>query len=132
MLVYIVYTCHHNAYNTTAIYIIGMVGFEDAERDRPDFKGKMINSYIDGSSVKHFPSARRTFLVTISSIVITIAICVVIGIVASIYALRYLVFPEASAQTMASLCNSVQIQITNLLYSMLAPALTDLENYRYV
>lgn len=60
-----------------------------------------------------------------SSIAITAAICVVIGIVATIYVLRYLVLPESSAQTIASVCNSVQIQITNYLYTLLANALTE-------
>ena len=53
-----------------------------------------------------------------------------VGIVTTIYVLRYLVFPKSSAQTLASVCNSVQIQITNLLYGFLATVLTDLENYR--
>ena len=96
-----------------------------------DFKGKMIKSYIDGSELKHFPSYQRSLLVTVSSITITAAILVVIGIVTTIYVLRYMVLPESSAQTITSVANSVQIQITNLLYGMLATALTDLENYRY-
>ena len=108
----------------------GMVGYEDTERDRPDFKGKMIKSYIDGKKIKYFPTAQRNMLITVSSIAITLAICIVIGIVSVIYVLRYMVLPESSAQTIASICNSVQIQITNLLYSMLANALTEMENYR--
>jgi len=108
----------------------GMVGYEDTERDRPDFKGKMIDSYIDGKKIKYFPTVERSARITLSSIAITLSILTVIGIVASIYVLRYLVFPESTAQTLASICNAVQIQITNVLYSFLANALTEFENYR--
>ena len=95
-----------------------------------DFKGDTIPSYIDGKQIKYFPTAKRNLLITVSSIAITLAILVVVGIVTTIYVLRYLVFPKSSAQTLASVCNSVQIQITNLLYGFLATVLTDLENYR--
>jgi hypothetical protein len=65
-----------------------------------------------------------------SSIAITVAILFVIGIVASIYVLRYLVLPPSDAQTIASILNSVQIQITNYLYTLLATALTDVCNLK--
>ena len=56
----------------------------------------------------------------------------VIGVIAGIYTLRYVLYQEigSRAQVVASVVNVVQIQILTFIYDYLAFKLTDLENHR--
>ncbi len=62
-------------------------------------------------------------------------ILLVIGVVVSIYYMRYSIVKyenvsESNAQTLASIANAVQIQVMNFIYSFLANALSERENHR--
>eukprot|EP00604_Paraphysomonas_vestita_P001703 CAMPEP_0174817746 /NCGR_PEP_ID=MMETSP1107-20130205/254_1 /TAXON_ID=36770 /ORGANISM="Paraphysomonas vestita, Strain GFlagA" /LENGTH=652 /DNA_ID=CAMNT_0016028733 /DNA_START=1071 /DNA_END=3029 /DNA_ORIENTATION=+ len=110
----------------------GMIGFEDEEVNRPEFKGETKKSLINGQFVMYFPPKQRMVLIAQSSAVIATLILVVIGAVTSIYIIkRALAEPLGSnAQTVASILNSVQISVFNLIYSFVADKLTERENHR--
>ena len=48
----------------------GVIGSEEAEQERPEFKGKNITSPIDGSNILYFPRSeqrKRNFIVNVST-----------------------------------------------------------------
>jgi len=110
----------------------GMIGFEDSEITRPEFRGTKKKSFIDGKESLQFPSRRRYRLMWQSNLVIWSLIAVVIGVVISIYLVRNALSKEmgSSAQTVASILNAAQIQIFNFLFQFLAAVLTNRENHR--
>ncbi len=60
-------------------------------------------------------------------------ITLVVGIVVSIYVIRYTIsgaVGPSNAQTVASVANAVQIQVLNYVYSFVANALSERENHR--
>ncbi|CAM9350095.1 unnamed protein product [Choristocarpus tenellus] len=67
----------------------GMVGFEEQEQTRPQYKGLRSTSVIDGKPVDYFPpgESRKRFI--ISQTVIFGLIMVVVSAVASIFYLKY-------------------------------------------
>jgi hypothetical protein len=67
-----------------------------------------------------------------SAIAIIGLIMLVLGVVASIYALRYALTDSLhkDAQTVASVLNAIQISILNYVYTLVAEALTNRENHR--
>eukprot|EP01031_Cornospumella_fuschlensis_P027354 gene27354-33040_t len=111
----------------------GTLEFESAEVDRADFKGEQINSFIDGSPMRYFSTKKRMALLYQSILSIATIIMLVVGIVVSIYILRYALssdIGDSNAQTVASICNALQIQIVNYIYSIVANALSERENHR--
>lgn len=55
------------------------------------------------------------------------------GIVVGIYIMRFTIRKDvgiSAAQTIASVANSIQIQVLNLVYSKVATALSERENHR--
>jgi len=110
----------------------GMIGFEDEEVNRPEFKGDTIKSFVDGKEIMHFPQKKRNSLIIESCVVIGVLIAVVIGAVVSIYIMRRALSKPlgSNAQTVASIANSVQISIFNAIYSLVADWLTTRENHR--
>jgi hypothetical protein len=68
-----------------------------------------------------------------SSLCIFFMTLLVIGVVVSIYVLKYTLSPDlgaSNAQTIASVVNAIQIQVLNYLYSSVASFLTQTENHR--
>jgi cytochrome bd-type quinol oxidase subunit 2 len=86
--------------------------------------------------MKFFPSHVKDKRKNISLSAIFGLSCVVVGIVVSIYVIRYYLAKSSdkdvrkSAQSVASILNALQIQVTNFVYSFIATALTDFENHR--
>ena len=113
----------------------GTSGQEDHDVPQPEFRGDRIKSFIDGGdNYIHFPSTTRNKYVFQSSLAIFGLTLLVMGVVASVYTLKtYLQnngLSSGNAQLYASVINSVQIQLTNLLYTFLANELTQRENHR--
>jgi len=110
----------------------GMIGFEENEADRPDFKGKMLErSHIDGLPHMHFPAAQRSARQMLTSLAVFLAISTVSALVAGIYVLKFVALGhDSSMQAVVSVFNAVQIQITNAAYRFVAHELTKHENYR--
>ena len=53
-----------------------------------DFRGQEIDSFIDGSKIRHFPSKTRQGYILQSVVSIVSLVVLVIGVVASIYVIR--------------------------------------------
>ncbi len=92
-----------------------------------------MDSHIDGSPTFHFPEKTRRWRLRQSFIVTFLSILLVIGVVASIYIVRFQLtdaLGDGYAQTIASIINAIVIQITNYTYNLVAISLTDYENHR--
>lgn len=111
----------------------GMIGFEDTEVDRPEFFGTEQPSYINGEMTKHFPpKQRRNLMVKSFSCIVSLAL-IVLGAVIAIYIIRAALYETSVAtysSVLASVMNSVQITVFNMIYSKLADYLTEMENHR--
>jgi hypothetical protein len=118
---------------TTALFW-GMSDFEQLEQDRPEFTGELIKSYIDGEEMIYYPPSKARRFVAVSQSVVMSFIAIVIGVVAAIYTFRFYLQARndtsGAASTIASIINTVQIQVFNLIYQYTARKLTDLENHR--
>lgn len=110
----------------------GMTDFEKEEPDRPEFHGTLIKSYIDGEDTLFFPTQEVWKRLGTSRSVIGAFIALVIGVVASIYVLRFSLQSDigATASTVASVLNTIQITVFNMIYQRVAISLTDMENHR--
>lgn len=110
----------------------GTAGFEDDEPDRPQFKGEIITSFIDGSKLHYFPPDKHDSLVAQSTVLISVLIMLVVGCVASIYILRFNLYSTigSDASIVASVINAIQITILNIIYGKVAVRLTRRENHR--
>lgn len=111
----------------------GMNNFESKELDRPEFKGKLIRSYVDGQELKYFPPQKQNELFCHSMLVIGTMIGMVVGVVAGIYVLRFQLQNTDTApfaSLIASVLNTVQITIFNMIYGWLSVKLTKYENHR--
>ena len=111
----------------------GMIGFEDTEIDRPEFFGVEQPSYLNGQTSTFFPPRQRRNLMIKSFTGIACLALVVLGAVVAIYIIRsrlYQTSVSTYASVLASVMNSVQITIFNMIYSKLADYLTEIENHR--
>ncbi|CAM9682989.1 unnamed protein product, partial [Phaeothamnion confervicola] len=115
----------------------GMANFETTERDRPQFKGTTMVSFIDGSQVTYYPPEERGRKRILANVVIFTLIVVVIAFVASIFALKiYLTYDISNTffndtgSYIGSILNSIQILILNWIYKHVAIYLTNKENHR--
>lgn len=110
----------------------GMIGFEASEPERPEFKGEMIISYVDGKKMLYFPKGAQAHRKSWSFTAIYTFIFLVIGVVAGIYYMRYTLQPKIGsyASTVASILNAVQIQVFNMIYQFMANKLTAAENHK--
>lgn len=127
----------------------GMEGFEEEQLDRPEFKGLgegeypqidsdgktsgTITSFIDGSQTKFFPPKKQAILMAQSFAAIGTLATIVLAVIITIYVIRRLMYSTSVgtlSSTVASIMNSVQIAIFNVIYSKVANYLTDRENHR--
>jgi threonine/homoserine/homoserine lactone efflux protein len=115
----------------------GMVGYEEDEQPRPQFKGEKTLSPVTGKPEVYYPQFYRTLRETFSQAMISILIFLVIAVIACVFAIRVLMakanFAIAGVQ-MASIISSIllaiQIQILNAVFSDVALRLTNQENHR--
>jgi len=128
----------------------GTEGCEEDEPDRPTFRGRHIKSFIDGhDGYQYYPSKRRHCSITIAYSVIGFCLLCVIGVVAGIYYGQNVarLSPQlgcgtddatddkqkscfANAQSISSILNAVQIQVSNAVFPTIAWYLTENENNR--
>lgn len=66
----------------------GMRGFEEEEEDRPEFQGEEISSPVSGEDETYFPESEVYHVYAMSASAILSVISVLIGVFASIFALR--------------------------------------------
>jgi hypothetical protein len=67
----------------------GTTDFEEDEPERPQFRGEIIKSFVDGKDMKYFPPQRKNNLLAQSGVLIGSLILLVMGCVAGIYILRF-------------------------------------------
>jgi uncharacterized membrane protein YeaQ/YmgE (transglycosylase-associated protein family) len=119
---------------STTVLFWGMSDYEDAQPDRPEFVGEKMKSYINGQDITYFPSKAARQRATFSQYIVSTFIAAVVGAVAAIYVLRFYLQARQSTRTaaspVASVLNTIQIQIFNLIYQSVARYLTDQENHR--
>jgi hypothetical protein len=112
----------------------GMTDFEQSEQDRPEYQGNTIKSYIDGKDMIYYPPAKARNLLRITRTVVFSFVSIAIGIVAAIYIFRFYLQARNDTSNIASLVasvlNTIQIQVFNIVYNNVARQLTDLENHR--
>lgn len=90
-------------------------------------------SHINGSLQQYFSSRERNTRVSVSVLATFSLALLVVGSVSGIYLMRFAVSPQlgpADAQTLASICNALLIDLLNRIYSFLAEALSEWENHR--
>ena len=113
-------------------FVWGQSDFERQELQRPEYQGKLIRSYIDGRHLLYYPEREyRKKLAASTSIIISL-ICVVIGAVAGIYCMKFALSKKIGtyASTVTSIVNTVQITISNFLYTEVARKLVENENHK--
>lgn len=114
--------------------IWGMTDFEKLELERPEFDGVLIKSFINGKDITYYPEEQLKALAAVSRTVITIFVSLMLIVVAGIYWFRFYLQERndtsAYASVVASIMNTIQITIFNIIYQQLAIKLTDKENHR--
>jgi hypothetical protein len=110
----------------------GMTEFEEEEPVRPEFKGHPIKSYIDGSDMLYFPPEEYLDNMANSGCVVGAYMLLVLGVVTSIYILRFSIEAQVGtySSTIASVLNTIQITVFNYIYRSIVVKLTDFENPR--
>eukprot|EP01032_Pedospumella_encystans_P010538 gene10538-12308_t len=110
----------------------GMSEFEQEEPVRPEFKGHPIKSFIDGRDTLYFPPEEQMDNMAGSGSVVGAYMLLVLGVVASIYVLRFSIEHQVgtNASTIASILNTIQITVFNYIYRGIVVKLTDYENPR--
>jgi hypothetical protein len=121
----------------STVFRWGMEGFEEEQLDRPEFEGDgsgTIKSFIDGSDMLYFPPQKQAKLMCESFTIIGSLAALVLGAVICIYVIRRALYGTSVGSLssfLASVMNSVQITVFNIIYSKLADFLTNRENHRY-
>lgn len=118
---------------TTAL-MWGMSDFEKEEQDRPEYFGETVKSHIDGTDITYFPASKLAKRTRLSRSVVLTFMTMVVAFVAAIYTFRWYLQQRddtvEAASTIASIINTIQIQIFNYIYQKVARSLTDMENHR--
>ena len=84
--------------------------------------------------MRYFPIRDHRYRVITSGGVILSLIVLVLGIVVSIYVIRFTIIRDVGqlgAQVVASVANAVQIFLLNMVYARMALTYTEQENHRY-
>mmetsp|Transcript_22794 Transcript_22794/g.45094 ORF Transcript_22794/g.45094 Transcript_22794/m.45094 type:complete len:1028 (+) Transcript_22794:65-3148(+) len=111
----------------------GMSSADEKENNRPEFDGDWVVSRVTGKLVEHHATVKRIRRAIASNSVLVLFLCVVMASVGSIFMVRKAFAASLSFQlsmTLTAVVNTVQIQIMNFLYGLLATHLNDYENHQ--
>ncbi len=110
----------------------GTLDFEETEKDRSEFKGQSIKSFIQNGKMTYYPTSTRCINMSQSTVVVVALIAAVVGAVAGIYLMRKSLEHAvgSAAQSITSVVNVVQIQLMNFTYNFVVTELTNRENHR--
>lgn len=111
----------------------GQLDFKDHEGDSPGFRGRLINSYVDGSDIVYSNPFWKSVRVYLSLSVILAMIFGSVMATISVYALKYYITVYVgftNAQYVASALSGLQIAIFNVIYNAIAIILNNYENHR--
>lgn len=117
---------------TKSALMWGTTDFEASETQRPEFEGIVIRSFVDGKLTLYYPIDSQERRFRFSTTVIATLILMVIGAVAGIYVMKFVLTEPlgSNASTLASIANTVQINFFNYVYSNVARLLVENENLR--
>ena len=121
-----------NRQQSLTAFMWGMSEFESREMQRPEYQGRLIKSFVDGRYMLYYPVDRvRAKLAASTSVIVTL-ILMVIGAVAGIYVMKYTLSKTigSASSTVASIINTIQITIFNMLYTAVARWLVNNENHK--
>jgi hypothetical protein len=116
----------------------GTVGYEKQEVNRPQFVGQLKPNPVTGENYVYFPSSAKMRRFSQSAMVISVFVVAVLAAVAGIFILK-LILSRIAVLTqggvgfggiIASIANSVVIQVMNAIYGEVAITLTNYENHR--
>lgn len=110
----------------------GMTDFEQKQPERPEFQGELIKSFVDGQDTLYFAPEEKRGRSIMSTFIVGSFLMLVLTTVASIYILKAALRRPlgSNASSFASILNTVQITVFNILYQGIAVWLTDMENHR--
>lgn len=115
----------------------GMVGFEEAEQNRPQFKGEKMLSPISGKPALYFSRVERFYRSLFSQSIVILMVMIVIAVIAVIFAIRialasagFTVAGVDMSSVVASILISLQIQFLNGFFGDVAIRLNNQENHR--
>jgi anoctamin-10/anoctamin-7 len=112
----------------------GMVGFESTEETRPEYQGKLIDSWIDGQpNAKAFSRVTKNTRLRLSTSLLTNITCIVVGVFAATFYLKlYFKTRQDMMQytSLADIINAVTIMCLDAGYKVFAVKMTDFENHR--
>lgn len=108
------------------------------EAERPEFKGKPIKSYIDGTVQKYVPPHKRIKRFVISTAVVALMVLLVIAANAIIFWFRWWITVEkdvlingfAIGSILAAIASAVQVLVMGELYGRVVKELNNYENHR--
>ena len=117
---------------TKRAFMWGASDYEATESQRPEFEGIVIRSYVNGELTLHFPQDSQERRLRFSTTVISTLILMVLGAVSGIYVMKFVLTKPlgSSASTLASIVNTVQINVFNYIYSNVARLIVENENHR--
>ena len=110
----------------------GMTGFEDHELDRPQFRGDLITSPIDGKFELWYPPQKKRVKMLISQTSISLFILLAVAATSGIYVMSAALQPKYGGQaaTIASIVNAIQINVFNIAFLAISTQLNDSENHK--
>ena len=123
----------------------GQVDFQEAENEKPEFKGTYMRSVLtDEMNMSYFSSTKKKLRLLVS---LTISLLIIACVLFSVYGIFTLKSLATCYKTIESVCiaienndivqilltilNSVQIMIFNTIYSKVVFILNDYENHKF-
>lgn len=107
---------------------------------RPEFRGVLIKSYVNGQDIIYFHTASRRYRIGLSVVIMLLLICLMAAITGVIYYIRHLLYDTYvqqddgielyASQWLVSLINAVVIEVCNKAFSIIVFNITDIENHR--
>jgi anoctamin-10/anoctamin-7 len=112
----------------------GMVNFHSREQPRPEFTGERVPSPVDGKIIEHFPFFKKVMRKMMSQMVVWTFIMCVIGSIFAIAILRQDIIQAGGSpmggKILLGVVSAAQIQISNVIYGIVALKLNNFENHR--
>jgi len=105
----------------------GMIGFEATDKDRPEFKGELVKSYVTGRDELYFPSNKLRLKQCQSYLIVAAMMAAVFAALAGIYVLKHYHYLDEIGVVVMS---AIEMQIFNFMYDYVAETITGWENHR--
>lgn len=113
-----------------------MTSFEEAEQERPEFRGLPMRSVVDGHEMVYYEPKEKVLNARKSMAVTAAMLLSVVALVCCIFGFRFIMEHSSDPKAqkigpiIASVLNIIQISVMNMIYGKVAIKLVDLENWR--